>query len=180
MSEQLRIPLTVIAGCVYAGLIVLKILRIRRVRLPASRREERRESVRFDMIRLIADCAVMLGFLLSGLYPAWFGLFRNTPLGCCSGIVLLILATLLLSVFVDGFVRRKEFRQKGSTGDFLLRQLISILQIMFVLEIAWCSLLVLEPSETSLTERIAVAAGILLLVRVILYAARRIQGRTEE
>ena len=180
MSEQLRIPLAVISGCIYAGLILLKILRICRARLPASRREERRGSLRFNLIRLIADCAVILGFLLSDLYPAWFGRFRNTPLGYCSGMLILIMATLLVSVFVDGFVRRKDFRQKGSIGDFLLQQIISITQILFILQIVWCSLLILEPSETSLTERIAVAAGTLLLTRIVLYGARRAKGRKDE
>ena len=173
MNEQLRIPLTIVAGCIYAGLILLKILQIRGIRLPASRREEQRDSLRFSLVRLIIDCAVMLGFLLSDLYPVWFGRFSNTPLGLCSGLVLLILATLILSVFVDGFRMRKQIRQTGGFGDFLLRQMVSILRILFVLVIVWGCFLIPDGMGADLPARIVIVAGLLLMIRVLLDLARR-------
>ncbi len=174
MNAWLRLIPVLLACGIYAGLIYRKMTQLQEHGQGISEK-----SLRFDLARLIADLLILLTFLLSGLYPAWFRLFHDTPLGWYTGAMLLITGTLLVSVFVDLYAKREQLRQKEALGRFFLRQMVSLLQIEFMLALVWGCFLVLEPTETSLLFRIAAAAGILLLIRIILYAARTTKNRSE-
>ncbi len=175
MNVWLRIIPVLLASGVYAGLIYRKMQQLREHKQDVSEK-----GLRFDLVRLITDFLILLTFLLSGLYPSWFRLFPDTPLGWCTGVIDLISCTLLVSVFVDWYEMRKQLRQKEVLGKFLLRQLVSFLQVEFMLAIVWGCFMILEPTGTSLVFRIIAAAGIILLTRIILVAARKMRDRPEK
>ena len=174
MSEWHRFLLGLAAASVYAGLVVSKILDTEKAGI--SSRKERWRTVRFDVIRRFADGALLTGFLVSPLFPLWFGLFRETALGYCTGCLELIFATLLVSVFIDWFPVRNSYIRAGkelpSFPRFLLRQFVHITRIIFALTLVWCVFLFLEPTKASLPGKLAGAAAVLLLLRLMLRMVR--------
>lgn len=167
MSGQTRTWLAVITLAVYAGLLAVKVVRLRRAPDPAEKRR-----FQFDLVRQALDCSLLQCFLLTGLCPTWFALFSETPLGYCAGCYILIILTLLISVFVDWIpIRREKARrmlEKPTFPEFLLRQLWDILRICFALTLVWGVFLVMEETGTALGIRILLALAALLLLRVLL------------
>ena len=165
------------AALVYAVVIVRKVSAVRKTELSLSGKTTLRSVVSFDTVRLFLDGTVLVLFLLSNLCPAWFGLFRGTALGYCTGCVILISITLLISVFVDWIPVRNHFRQFSgevpSFSRFLLRQFVRIFQIEFVLAIIWCVFLLLEPVRMHFLFRIFISVAVLLLYRGLLSLARK-------
>ena len=186
MSTTARIILAIIAASIYAGLIILKIIRFRHPRLCILKEETsesgepenvdlpekaRFQDLRFGLIRLGVDCVLMVGFLLSDLCPIWFRLNRETALGYCTGCIILISITLLISVFVDWFPVRNGYLRAGkqppSFSRFMLSQLLGIIRIEFVLILIWSVFLILEPTKTSIIIKIILSVLMLLLIRLL-------------
>lgn len=180
MTEWHRFLLSLIVLSVYSGLIGMKIPEFRKTYI--NDRNARWKAIRFDVIRLFTDGILLLGFLTSPLYSAWFALFPETILGFFTGCFILISITLLISVFVDWIPVHRSCREKGisapSFPGFLLRQFVHIVQIESAMALAWCVFLFLEPTKMSLWCRIAFAAIVLLLFRFILRLVWNIRTRS--
>ncbi len=199
MNDPLKIALVALSALAYAALILMTIIRYRRTvhlsqtdvvtgELESKGNESwikrSRHNLRFDLCRLIMDCAVLLGFLLSDLYSAWFGLFREGNLGVCTGVFELITITLIVSILVDWLPVRESYRQTGkappSFASFSVKQLVSIFQIEFWLSIVWSVFLLLEPTRASVAIKIGASALVILLFRVLLRFARNSEERSDQ
>ena len=169
MNEWIRTELALAALAAYMVFIVLKVQDIRK-----ARQSPEVKILRFEFFRLGLDCGFLLFFLLSSLCPRWFGLFDDTALGYCTGCIILISVTLLISVFVDWFpYRRRSADGKPSFSRFLLRQMINVCRIGFAMTLVWVVFLLTEPTKISLAVRIGISALVLLLLREGLLLARK-------
>ena len=179
MTEWHRYLLGLIAASVYAVLIIMKFLEADKAGTGGWKLGWK--AIRFDVIRLFTDGILLAGFLISPLCPAWFGLFSETALGWCTGCIVLISMTLLISVFVDWIPVRGSCREADNKPPsflrFLLRQFVHIVRIEFALSLVWTVFLLLEPAKTSLLVRFAVAAAVLLLFRAMLRVVRRLGNK---
>ena len=192
MSEWTRTLLGTAALFVYSCLIGFKAIDLAKLekggneetRSSEEQVKKERKALRFDMFRLAADCVLLTTFCLSDLWTAWFGLFHETALGLCTGCFILISATLLLSVFIDWIPVYRDCRQEGrkvpSFAGYLLKQFVNLIKIEFALCLAWIVFLLLEPTKTSLLVRIAGAAGVLLLLRIVLDLAKKTRNKKEK
>ena len=180
MSEWTRNLLGIAAVFVYSCLIGFKCLDLSKLASGSKdessacdrRIKRKQQALRFELVRLFLDGALLTGFLTSRLCPTWFGLFHDTALGYCTGCYELIGITLLISVFVDWFPYRKSLQEKPSFSKFLLRQIVNVCRIEFALALVWCVFLILEPTKTSLLIKIGASALVLLLLRGVLRLAR--------
>ena len=175
MTEWHRFLPGLIAASVYAVLISMKFPEAEKA--GTGSRKKRWKAIRFDVIRLFTDGTLLTGFLISPLCPAWLGLFPETALGHCTGCVVLISATLLISVFIDWIPVHRDCREAcckaPSFPRFLLQQFIHVLQIGFALVLVWAVFFFLEPMKASLPIRIVSSAAVLLLLRVVLRIKRK-------
>ena len=134
-------------------------------------------SIRFSVIRLFLDGAILIGFLLSDLCPAWFRFFRETTMGYCTGFMELITITLIVSAFIDWIPLRQSYLEADHRphpfARFLLRQFVRITQILFAMSLVWIVFLFLEPTQTSIWLRIAASVLVLVWLRIMLRVARR-------
>lgn len=175
MNEPLRIIPVILAVAVYGVLISMKIIRIRE----ASRAGQTsiRKLLQFDLARLIIDSVLLTGFLLSPLYPLYFRRFDNTVLGYCTAWIRLITITLLISLIVDWFTCRSEYRERYK-GDhplahFVINQFVCIFQIYSWLIIIWGIILVLDPTKTNFTEKMILAIALVAICRTGLHVFRK-------
>ena len=168
------------AALVYAAVIGFKVSALRNPDLSLYGRTVLRRAACFDAVRLFLDGVFLVSFLLSGLCPAWFRLFGDTALGYCTGCVLLIGATLVISVFVDWIPVWEYSRQSGggipSFSRFLLRQFVRVFQIILVLAVVWMTFLLLDPVRMHVLFRILISCVVLLLYRGALRLARKFLG----
>ena len=172
MNDWIQRGPAIAALVIYSVLVIRKAQELRK----CSRRPERK-ILRFELIRRTADGALLASFLLSGLCPLWFGLFRSTPLGYFTGCISLVFLTLTVSVLVDWFPVKESCRLAGrqapSYSSFLARQLRSLFLVECWLGAAWLVFLVLEPTGIHVLVRIAAAAGALLLCRWVVLWVRK-------
>ncbi len=176
MSETARTIIALSGLAVYAGLILLKAVRIRQ---SVQSRDAR--ILRFEMLRLGLDCLLFVSFFLTGLCPAWFDLFSPTPLGICTGYIALICFTLLASVAVDWFwgFQGSEDR-RPSFAAFLCHQLRSILRITCAMVLVWIVFLGFEKSEVRIWIRIAAAALALFIYSLVPRLIRKYKRKIQE
>ena len=178
MNIQIRVLLAYAALAVYAGLVAVKAFRGRQ-----SLQAPELKVFRFDLIRLTTDCIVLLCFLLSGLCPAWFGLFDDTALGYSIGCFILITGTLIISVLVDWLPFRESCRRSGirvpAFSVFVLRQLVRIIQICFVLAAVCGVFLLLNPAEADWYMKLAGSVLVILLLLGVLRLVRRSRDRAK-
>ncbi len=184
MNEPIRILSALLAGTVYAGLAAKKIIRIRMITRARDKNSEAFPSrtgnivksakdqlriLRFDLIRLAMNSGLLLGFILSGLWPTWFSLFPSTHLMLYTASSLLFSITLLISIFVDWFPVRESCRLSGkampSFARFYLKQFAGILRIESVMAIIGGVLLVLEQTQISLIAKATISVLVILLFR---------------
>ena len=175
MNKLLRIIPVILAVGVYSVLIVRTITRIRNS--PCKEQIRKRRYLCFDLDRLVIDGVLLTGFLLSPLYPLYFGRFDETALGYCTAWIRLITVTLLLSLIVDWFACRNEYRERYK-GDhplvhFLINQFICIFQIYSWLIIVWGIFLVLEPAKTGFQEKIILSIALVAVCRIGLHVFRK-------
>ena len=184
MNEWQRKLLCIAAGAVYAMLLGMK--SVDRNKLTEAEKEgsvskeqaeQARRSIRFDMIRLCTDCAILLGFLISPLWPIWFRLFPETASGFCTAGLALVSVTLVVSVFVDWIPVRRSYLQAGKKippfGAFLLRQFFRVLRIECALALVWGVFRILEPTQAGTAVKIGVSVLALLLLRELLRLVRK-------
>ena len=167
MSMQLRTVLALLASAVYLWFVIRKAIQIRKSLHPSVR-----SVLRFDFIRMGADWMLLLFFLLSEACPAWFGLFQSTALGTCTGWIILISITLLISVFVDWIPIRKSYLfldKKPSFRSFLKQQFLNILRIIFSLVLIWLVFLILDPVHISPYFKTLISILVLTLYRIALW-----------
>ena len=175
MNELQRIIPVILSVVIYGVLIVRMFIRIRNG--PCEERIRKQRYICYDLTRLVIDGVLLTGFLLSPLYPLYFGQYDKTALGCCTAWITLIIVTLLISIFVDWFALRSEYKERYQ-GDhplahFIINQLICIYRIISWLIIVWSVLLVLEPTKSSFTEKIIVAIALIAVCRICLHLFRR-------
>ena len=184
MNEPLRIISAIITGIVYTGLMIEKSHRIRSIRKseqaegtacnpdpgndPVWKKQQRR-ILWFGLLRLGLDCLLLLGFILSHLWPAWFGLFSGSALMAYTACAILITVTLIISVLIDWFPIRKSYLCAGSKAPpfsrFLVQQLASILRIESVMAVVWFVFLALEPTGLTVIIKTVIAVLVVLLLR---------------
>lgn len=131
------------------------------------------------------DHALLTAFLLSPLNDLWFSLFPETTLGFCTGTLIIINITLLLSTVGDWipiyYFVHKPGMKGPSFAEHFLPQFVRIMKIDFAMFLVWCVFLILEPTKTGLIIKIALSALILLLMRLLLrFAGSHSKQTTEE
>ena len=173
MTETVRTVIALSGLAVYAGLILLKAVRIRQsLRSPEAR------ILRFELLRLGADCLLFVSFFLTGLCPAWFDHFSLTPLGLYTAGMLLICFTLWASMAVDWFRGFPgEENRRPSFRTFLYHQLRSFFRVFCAMMLVWIVLLAFEKTETNLYIRIAAAALAFLVYSLIPRLVRKYKGK---
>lgn len=190
MSEWQRTMLGMAATMVYMMLIGMKYVDRNKLAeaekegsISKEQSEEARQSLRFDMIRLFADCTVLVWFLMVPLCPAWFGLFPGTASGFCAACLVLVSLTLVISVFVDWIPVRRSCRRAGEKvppfGTFLLRQFFRVLRIECALALVWGVFRILEPTQVGTFVKVGVSALALLLFRGLIRLVRRLGKRND-
>jgi len=175
MNELLRIIPVILAVGIYGVLIIRMIIRIRNS--PCKEWIRKSRYLCFDLVRLIVDGGLLTSFLLSPLYPLYFGRFDNTALGYCTAWIRLITVTLLISLIVDWFVCRSEYLERYKRdhplAHFIVNQFICIFQIYSWLIIVWGIFLVLDPIKANSPEKIIVAIALVAVCRIGLHIFRK-------
>lgn len=192
MSEWIRNLLGLVALSAYIVLIATKWIELKN--LKKSTEEDNNRNIRsvekllwwrrYDLIRLFADYALLTAFLQSPLNDLWFSLFPETSLGFCTGTLIIINITLVISVFGDWMPIRHFIHEPGKKAppfaEYFLQQFVRIMKIDFAMFLVWCVFLILEPTKTGLIIKIVVSVLILLCLRLLLRFASSPRKKTTE
>ena len=191
MSEWIRNLLSLVALSAYIVFISTKWSELRYIK-KTTEEDKNLESVkkllwwhRYDLIRLFVDYALLTVFLQSVLNELWFSLFPETTLGFCTGTLIIINITLLLSTVGDWIPIYHFIHKPGMKGpsyvEHFLQQFVRIMKIDFAMFLVWCVFLILEPTKAGIIIKIALSALILLFMRLLLrFASSRSKLTTEK